>query len=128
MTDQKHKAAPLPEWMRDMIAAEPRGFMQDIVQASRHRSQSASPIPGRTRPDEDDPPAKGTGWSAAVPLKPPPGIEIVDRLCIEQDKRDRAAMVKVKLETALIEAELEQAKAPRIETEWDPFDREHLNK
>ena len=107
-----------------MIVAEPRGFMQDIVQASRLRSQSASMIPDRQR---EDPPTKGTGWADAVPLKPPPGIEIVDRLCIEQDKRDRAAANRVRIETELAEAMMRNT-GPRVETEWDPFDREHLSK
>jgi hypothetical protein len=95
----KQKSAPLPEWVRDAIAAEPPGFMQDIVQASRLRSNSASMIPQAHRSENVPRPAS----AATAPIRPPQGIDIIDRMCIEQDRADRAAAIRQRVETRLIE-------------------------
>jgi hypothetical protein len=118
----KPKPAPLQEWQRDAIAAEPRGFMQDIIQASRHRSNSASLLPDRQRSEEKPRPASG----GTAPIQPVPGISHIDRICEAQDRADRAAAIRQRIENDWIESHFD--KGPRIETEWNPFDRENMNK
>ena len=39
-------------------------------------------------------PGSGTGWGAATPLGPPPGVAQADRLMDEADRRDRAELVE----------------------------------
>jgi len=121
MKDEKQK--PLQEWQRDLVANEPKGFMQDIIQASRQRSQSASLLPDRLR-SEDKPRAPSGG---TVPIESPPGLQYVDRLCEAAARNDRLAALKVKVETDWL-FQLEQTKGPRIESEFNPFDRENMRK
>ena len=97
MTDKK---PALQEWQRDAIAAEPNGFMQDIIQASRQRSQSASLLPPRQRSEEK--PRSPSGGTTEI--KPPPGIDLIDKMCIEQDRLDRAAALRQQLELAQTES------------------------
>jgi hypothetical protein len=119
MTDKK--PAPLQEWQRDAIAAEPRGFMEDIIQASRQRSESASLIPDRQRSEEKPrPPSGGT-----VPIQPPPGLRWIDAQCDAQDKRDRAMALRQRIESAWIESHFD--KGPRIESEYEPFSRQRMD-
>jgi hypothetical protein len=46
----------------------------------------------------------GSGWQGAQPLGPPPGTKIIDALCDEQDRIDRAerALALAKAELAKI--------------------------
>jgi len=123
MTEQKKPAAP-PEWVRDAVAAEPKGFMADIIQASRQRSNSASLIPDRMRSDDKPRPVSG----GTTELKGVPGIDAMDRIAAGFAYQDRMAALKVKVETDWLEYQLEQAKGAHVEHEYDPFDREHLEK
>jgi hypothetical protein len=127
MTDKK--PAPLQEWQRDAIAAEPRGFMQDIIQASRLRSQSASFIPDRQRSKETPRPPSG----GSVPLKPVDGINAMDRIAEAFARRDRADAMRERIDTVRVETQwreflMEQAKGPRVEHDYEPFDRENMEK
>jgi hypothetical protein len=94
-------------------------LVADLVSDFRRPvSQSGSMIPDRARAPE--PQKKGDGWAEPAPLKPPPGIEIIDAMCDAQDRVDRAAAIRQQSEAAWIEAHFE--KGPRIETEYNPFD------
>jgi hypothetical protein len=98
-------------------------LMRDLVSDFRRGvPQSASLIPDPR--SEDDPPSpKGNGWVDAAPLVPPRGRWRET----EDEKRSRIAAQQA-AELAEIEDRLGQAKGPRIETEWNPFDREHMRK
>jgi hypothetical protein len=79
-----------PSAIRDMIAAEPRGFMQGVVRDNRApigRPGMIPEQPSNVRPGNV--PGSGTGWVAPVPLSPPPGVAQADRLMDAQDRRDR---------------------------------------
>jgi hypothetical protein len=61
------------------------------------------------------------------------GIDAMDRIAEAFARRDRADAVRARIETVRVETqwrefELEQAKGARIESEYEPFDREHLEK
>jgi hypothetical protein len=73
------------------IDATMRGAIAD---ARRGISQSASMIPDHQRADESPrAPSGGT-----VPIEQPPGVNYVDQLCDAQDRIDRAALIKRKME------------------------------
>jgi len=119
MTTEK-KPAPLEEWQRDAIAAEPRGFMQDIIQASRQRSQSASLIPDRQRVEEKPRPPDGGG---TVPIEPAPGIAHLDRIAESFARADRAAAARVRIDNELAEAMMKNKAQNKAKTEYDPAQR-----
>src|SRR5215469_15317228 len=65
-------------------------LIKDIVaDARRGISQSASMIPDRQRSSAEA--QQGNGWVEPAPLKPPAGIEHIDRLVAQQDRADCAA-------------------------------------
>jgi hypothetical protein len=98
MSNEKPKPA-LPEWMHDAIRAEPPGFMQDLVQASRQRSNSASMIPPARRSEDAPRPASG----GTAPLREPAGLRWVDAQLDAADRDARAAAIRQRVETQLIE-------------------------
>jgi hypothetical protein len=105
--------------------AVPDRLVRDLVaDAYRGISQSASMIPPFREPAKP----KGTGWVDAAPLTPPSGTEHIDRMVAEQSRRDKLVAIQQEIEARWIESQLEQAKGPRIETEYNPFDREHMSK
>jgi hypothetical protein len=76
--------------------------------------------PPRQR-SEDKPRAPSGG---TVEIKSPPGIEIIDRMVANQDRLDRAAAIRQRIESDWIEAHFD--KGPRIETEYNPLDNSRL--
>jgi hypothetical protein len=91
-----------PERRREMERACSTEDLRDLVHASRRPSgPSIGGIPSSQQLSGIHPgggarfpPGGGTGWRTAAPLGPPPGINYVDRLVDEQDKRDRAELVQ----------------------------------
>jgi len=83
-----------PSAVREMVAAEPRGFMKGVVGDSR-APQSPSTLPSsQQRADVRPVAGDGSGWVAPTPLGPPPGVAQADRLMDVQDAKDRAALVE----------------------------------
>jgi hypothetical protein len=90
-----------PEILREMEKACGTEDLRDLVHAS-HRPQGPSQggIPGSSMITGVHPgggasvPGGGTGWRTAAPLGPPPGINYVDRLVDEQDRRDREELAQ----------------------------------
>jgi hypothetical protein len=92
-----------------------------VADAYRGISQSASMIPPSREPAKP----KGNGWVEASPLKSP-DTRWVDRQLDAQDKLDRAAALRQRMESDWIESHFDRG--PRIETEYDPFDRSNMRK
>jgi hypothetical protein len=68
----------------EMARAVPDRLMRDIVRDSwKGVARSTSVIP-------QQPVQKGTGWVDAPKLKPPPGVELIDRMCAAEDRQWRA--------------------------------------
>jgi hypothetical protein len=111
------------EWELDAERAVPTSLIRDIVSdAYRGIAQSTSMIPDRHRSqDRPRPPSGGT-----VPIQPPPGIEIIDRLCQAQDRADRAAAVRVRIETEMVEAAMANKVTYKAETEYNPYSRDRM--
>ena len=79
--------------MEAMVAAEPRGFMSGVVHDNRAPTGRPGMIPSSQQPTSPRPSAgDGTGWGAATPIGPPPGLRYVDAQLDAQDARDRAEL------------------------------------
>ena len=55
-------------------------------------------------------------------MKPPPGIDIIDRMCAEQDRANRAAAIRQKVENEWIESHFRRDPY-KAATEYNPFDK-----
>jgi hypothetical protein len=112
------------EWELEAERAAPTSLIRDIVSdAYRGISQSASLIPPRQRSENRPRPASG---GPAGEVKPPPGIEHIDRLCDEADRRARAVAVQQKMELEWIEELLERRNPNKAKFEYDPFSRSRM--
>jgi hypothetical protein len=110
------------EWELEAERAVPTSLIRDVVgDAYKGISQSTSQLlPSRTQ--EKPRPASG----GTMELKPPPGIDIIDRMCEAQDRADRAAAVRVRIETELVEAMMENKISYKAKTEYNPYSRERM--
>jgi hypothetical protein len=117
--DEKQKPAPPPEWMRDAVAAEPAGFMKGVLDDARAGiATSASMIPARQRSqDKVRPPSGGE-----APLQVP-GINYIDAMCDAQDRVDRAAAMRVRVDTEAVERAMAERTSRRVKMEYDPLKR-----
>jgi hypothetical protein len=95
MRERQANAWMPPSAIQEMVAAEPKGFMQGVVQDNRAPTGRPGMIPDSGQPTSPRPSAgDGTGWSRSIPLSPPPGVAQADRLMDAQDQRDRAELVE----------------------------------
>lgn len=69
-----------------------------------HRRGVPEPSSLGAKPNERTERVRGSCWQGAQPLGPPPGTKIIDALCDEQDRIDRAerALALAKAELAKI--------------------------
>jgi hypothetical protein len=107
-----------PDAIREMVAAEPKGFMHDVALRD---SRAPTGRPGMI-PDSQQPPPRrsaggGTGWGHSAPLGPPPGVAQADRLMDAQDQRDRAELVEREARLRAMEKMAGQTEAMRKQTE-----------
>ena len=79
--------------LRAMVAAVPDNIMRDVVRDNRAPTTPAT-IPSSQstgpRPSAGD----GTGWGAAAPIGPPPGLRYVDAQLDVQDAKDKAERIR----------------------------------
>jgi hypothetical protein len=85
-----------PNAIRDLVEAEPRNFMKDVVRDNRapttpgmipDSQQSTGP-----RPSAGD----GSGWSRSIPIGPSMHQRYVDQQIDAQDAKDRRELVEQK--------------------------------
>jgi hypothetical protein len=92
-----HAAPFTREDLRAMEAACPTSAVKDIVAKGAVPERSgmtpSSQMLTGIRPGGGaaNVPGGGTGWQAPIPLSPPPGIAMVDALCIADDVKQRKA-------------------------------------
>ena len=72
--------------IKRMAEAVPDALMSEVVRDQRGGVSKAS---GLAEPGKETPKVRGSGWTEAVPLRSPPGIEVCDRLVDAQDAMDR---------------------------------------
>jgi hypothetical protein len=96
--------------------------MSGVLADSRNGiSTSASLVPAARRRSEEEKPRTPSGGT--VPIQQPPGIDIIDRMCLEQDRADRAAAVRVRIETEMVEAAMNDKTSRKANTAYDPLRR-----
>jgi hypothetical protein len=105
-----------PSVVREMAAAVPPNFMQDVVRDNRAPSGRAGAIPtSHQQPTSvrGNAPGDGTGWSEPRPLSNPPGTgpgSLADRIVDEFDRRDRAELVEREARLQAMEKLAERSK------------------
>jgi hypothetical protein len=108
-----------PSALRAMIAAEPRGFMAGVVRDNRGAPTGPTgAIPRSQQPTSPRPSAgDGTGWGAATPIGPPPGLRYVDQQIDAQDRKDLEARIRQDAELKAAGKMTEQIETMRQQTE-----------
>jgi hypothetical protein len=79
--------------LRDMVNAEPRGFMRDVAMRDNRAPNHPGTIPSKSEARAPLP-SSTPGWVDPSPLRPPPGVAQADKLMDEQDRRDRAELAR----------------------------------
>jgi hypothetical protein len=97
-----------PENLREMEKACSTSDIQDLVRHGRVQSPSGAGASGvvtgvRVGGGPSGVAGDGTGWAIERELGPPPGINYVDRLCDEQDRRDMAERIAQEARRKLME-------------------------
>jgi len=88
-----------PSAVAAMVAAVPDRLMRDIVGDARRSVQPRSMIAEPQRTEEPKP--KGSGFIDPVPIKPPPGIKLLDEMMDVQDELDRRSAVASRVDEAI---------------------------
>lgn len=83
--------------LAEMQAAAPDDVCAGIIRDNRAVPGQRSALPPSQQISDvrgGGPPVNTTGWRDAVPIGPQPGIQHVDRLLDEADRRDRLALIQ----------------------------------
>jgi hypothetical protein len=77
--------------LREMARAVPDHVVKDIVSRGTIPGPSGAGASGTITRVSSNPgiPGSNTGWAREIPIGPPPGIRMVDALCIADDVRQR---------------------------------------
>jgi hypothetical protein len=121
MTDQRQKPAPLQEWQQDMIRTVPDSLVRDLVSDFRRGPSVRSSLASSVQSEKPRAPSSGT-----TEVKPPPGINYIDQMCEAQDRIDRAAAARVRVETELMEAMMNEKTLRRVKSDYNPYSRERM--
>jgi hypothetical protein len=92
MPHEEAKRRRIEPWERDLAKAVPDRVIREIVSDNRSRSgpSSIAATASNKRTYEDgEPQERGTGWAKEVPIRPPDGVDLIDRLVDAQDAIDR---------------------------------------
>jgi hypothetical protein len=94
MREGRMNAVTPPSALRDLVAAEPKGFMAGVVRDNRNAPTSPTGmIPNSGRGAGAPVPSSPTpGWVDPTPLRPPEGIHWVDTQLIADEVRQRAEL------------------------------------
>src|SRR6476659_870244 len=74
--------------MKAMIDAVPDAVMKGI----RADAQKPNPVTGYSTAQPTNQVQRGSGWAKPIPVEPPPGVAIADRLMDRQDEIDKAEL------------------------------------
>jgi hypothetical protein len=86
--EAKRPTEPPPDWAYDW-GRVPYNPMED-ARAFNMTTSGPSPMTPRGETAAPAPPANTSGWQAEHGLGPQPGINLIDRMCINADQRERA--------------------------------------
>jgi hypothetical protein len=99
----------ISETMYRMLKVAPTDVVQDIVRDHIGRADVTQPSSMAATPDRAAP-AKGTGWLPERPIRPPEGIEHIDRLVEAATAKERMQNI---LEAIDADEKLKRAAAQR---------------
>jgi hypothetical protein len=85
---EEAKRRRIEPWERDLAKAVPDRLVRDIV-ADNRSPRGPSSIAASNKTEDREPQERGTGWMKETPIRPPEGVEWIDRLCEQQDALDR---------------------------------------
>jgi hypothetical protein len=74
--------------MRDLVNAVPESVMRGL----RADAQKPNPVTGYANPQPTHQVQRSSGWRDEVPISPPAGVALAERLMDEQDKIDKAEL------------------------------------
>ena len=74
--------------MKAMVDAVPDAVMKGI----RSDAQKPNPVTGYSTPQPTNQVQRGSGWAKTIPVEPPPGVALADRLVDAQDEIDKAEL------------------------------------
>jgi hypothetical protein len=97
--------------LAEMQAAAPDNVCAGIVRDNRAvpgRRSALPPSQQLSNGRDSEPPSNTTGWRDAIPIGPQPGIQHVDRLLDEADRRDRLALVQEEARRRALEKAVEK--------------------
>jgi hypothetical protein len=75
--------------MLEMMKVTPEGLMKEL----RADALKPNPVTGSAPQPQSQPVRRGSGWAKPIPVEPPPGVAILDKIMDEQDRLDRAELV-----------------------------------
>ena len=111
MRERQANAWMPPSAIQEMVAAEPKGFMQGVVQDNRAPTGRPGMIPDSQQLTSPRPSAgDGTGWAREIPLGPSMHQRYVDAQLDAQDAKDRAELVEREARLQAMEKLAEQNK------------------
>jgi hypothetical protein len=93
MRERRMGVATPPSVVRDWNVLD-TATCQDLRTHGTVQSPSQAGASGTVTKVSSSPGIAGTGWQKPIPLGPPPGIGLVDALCIADDVRQRAEKLK----------------------------------
>jgi hypothetical protein len=111
VNDPIHGLVLVDDWVADMVEMEAKngGFVHASDREAFSRIHSSMPASAKVTPagaapaftgdDLIKPAPKPSGWSDPLPLRSPPGAELVDQICKADEQRERIeqAFVRRKL-------------------------------
>jgi hypothetical protein len=83
-----------PSALREMLAAEPRGFMKGVIGDNRAPQGRPGAIPSSQTVSNAPPAGGGSGWVEPRPLSNPPGTNWVDAIVEADTARQRAELAR----------------------------------
>src|SRR6516162_11714613 len=97
------------DWLRRSLKACPNDLMRQIVEDNRGGPPTYSSPIATPRAKGQQSEEQGNGWREATPLRPPEGLQHIDAMCDEEDRRFRAQRVKEAVEANLVQRALQPA-------------------
>ena len=82
-----------------MMKAVPDSLMSDL----RGDARKPNPITGGATAPQSQPVQRGSGWATPIPVEPPPGVAILDKIMDSQDRLDAAERALAFAKTAMVE-------------------------
>jgi hypothetical protein len=76
--------------LRDLVNAVPDAVMSGL----RADSRKPNPVNPSSPPQPTTQVQRGSGWAKPIPVEPPPGIELMDRMMDQQDHLDRVELAR----------------------------------